>query len=192
LKYIHTDSVDTMPEEFTKAVDADLSNLQTHDVPASTEHERAMKLMAHMFLRLWTRFAIETGQRLSMSPSQYSMGNYEGKMKWVLNEAVDFRSLDRIELGGNYGRAHALIVEMFSHKGVDRVRLVFALEEEQVRGAPVFVNYLVHDSTLVDFRVEKAFHALRPALASWSESVLKKEDDPLWNFCKDKLECVGA
>jgi hypothetical protein len=181
-----------MPEEFTKAVDADMSDLQTHDIMASTEHERAMKLVAHMFLRLWTRFAIETGQRLSMSPSQYSMGNYEGKMRWMLNEAVDFRSLDRIELGGNYGRAHALIGEMFSHKGEDRVRVVFALEEEQVRGSAVFVNYLVYDSTLVDFRIEKAFHALKPALASWSGTVLRKDDAPLWDFCKDKLECVGA
>lgn len=181
-----------MPEEFTKAVDADLADLKTHEVMASSEHERAMKLMAHMFLRLWTRLAIETGQKLAVSPPQYSMGNYEGKMKWVLNEAVDFRSLDRIELGGNYGRAHALIGEIFNHKGEDRVRVIFALEEEQVRGSPVFVNYLVYDSSLVDFRVEKAFHSLRPSLASWSDTVLKKDDGPLWQFCRDKLECVGA
>ncbi len=190
--YTHSDSVGAMPEDFTKTVDADLSDLKTHEVLASTEHERAMKLTAHLFLRLWTRFAIETGQKLSVSPPQYSMGNYEGKMRWVLNEAVDFRSLDRIELGGNYGKAHALIAEMFNHKGEDHVRIVFALEEEQVRGSPVFVNYLVHDSSLVDFRVEKAFHALRPALASWSDTVLKKDDGPLWKFCKDKLECVGV
>jgi hypothetical protein len=54
------------------------------------------------------------------------------------------------------------------------------------------VNYLLLDEPIGSFRLDAATHAVMPALNSWFETVLTRTDAPLWSFCKDKLECVGA
>jgi len=181
-----------MPEDLVKSVEQDMQQIPYDDVSASTERENAMKLAAHMLLRLWTRFALETGRKLDMAPSPHALGMYEGKMNWALNETANYRTMDRIELGGSFGRRHALIAEVYSQRGDDRIRLVFSLEEDEVRGKPVFVNYHVYDAPLAEFRVEKAVHALRPALKSWFETIVTASDAPLWGYCSEKLECVGV
>jgi len=181
-----------MAEGIPKLVEADMAVISPDHPANASPKERVARMMAHILLRLWTRLALETGQRLTMQPSQYVLGTYEGKMNWILDETLDFAGMSQIELGATYGQRHALVGEIYSHKGVERARLMFTLEEEEVRGKPLSVNYLLFDEPIGSFRLDAATRAVMPALNSWFETVLTRMDAPLWSFCKDKLECVGA
>jgi len=180
-----------MAEGIPKLVEADMALISPDHPANASPRERVARMMTHVLLRLWTRLVLETGQRLTMLPSQYLLGTYEGKMNWALNETVDFASITTVELGAEYGQKHALVGEIYSHKGGERARLMFTLEEE-VRGKSVSVNYLVFDESVGSFRLDAAVEAIVPSLNSWFETVLTRADGPLWNFCKEKLECVGV
>lgn len=181
-----------MADEILKAFEADIATIPVAQVTGEDDNERVMKLMAHLFLRVWTRFATETGQKLVMRPFQYSLGTYRGHMNWVVNEALNFGELHQIEMSAKYGRKHALLAESYKAKDEPRARLVFAIEEEEVNGKPVAVNYLLYDSPLKGFKFEAAHEALKAAMPKWFETVLTKDDSPLLGFCKDNLECVGV
>jgi hypothetical protein len=180
-----------MAEGLFKSVDADIDTIQPVVSKGDTERDRTMKILAHAFLRLWTRMALESGFRLRLQPTQFSLGTYEGQMKWNLNESVDFKRIPQLEMGGKFKKKHALVAETYELKGEDRVRLFFALEEEEIKNRPVLVNYLVYDIDMKSFDVKGAIEALKPALPAWLETITTADDAPLWNFCKEKLECVG-
>jgi hypothetical protein len=181
-----------MAGNILKQVDADVATIPAVTVSkGDTERDRVMKLIAHAYLRLWTRLALESGFRLRLSPMQFVLGTYEGQMNWHLNEAVDFKRIAQLELGGKFKKKHGLVAETYELKGEERVRLFFALEEEEVKNRPVLVSYLVHDSSLDDFDVKAAVDALKPVLPAWLETITSADDAPLWNWCKEKLECVG-
>jgi hypothetical protein len=181
-----------MPENLSKAIDADIMTIPTVTVSkGDTERDRVMKLLAHAYLRLWTRLALESGFRLRLSPMQFVLGTYEGQMKWHLNESVDFKRIAQLELGGKFKKKHGLISETYELKGEDRVRVFFALEEEEIKTRPVLVNYLVYDAAMKEFDVKAAVDALKPVLPAWLETITSADDAPLWDYCRDKLECVG-
>jgi hypothetical protein len=180
-----------MAEGLFKSVDADIDTIPPVVSKGDTERDRTMKILAHAFLRLWTRMALESGFRLRLQPTQFSLGTYEGQMKWNLNESVDFKRIPQLEMGGKFKKKHALVAETYELKGEDRVRLFFALEEEEIKNRPVLVNYLVYDIDMKSFDVKGAVEALKPALPAWLETITTADDAPLWNFCKEKLECVG-
>ncbi len=181
-----------MSDGLLKAVDGDMATVPVGDIAADDEGERAVKLLVHAFLRVWTRFVLESGYRLRCTPPQYTLGNYAGKMNWSLNETVDFGSMTRMDLGAKLGRRHMLVAEMYRIKGEQKARVFFSLEEEQVKGQPVFVNYLVYDTPTKDFDIKGMVAALKPALPKWLETITKRNDGPLWKYCKDELECVGV
>ena len=180
-----------MAEALFKSVDADMATIPVVLAMGDTERDRTMKLLAHAFLRLWTRLALESGQRLRLAPSQFVLGSYEGQMKWILNEAVDYKRIAQFEVGTKFRKKHSLIAETYVLKGEDHVRLFFALEEEKIKAQPVLVNYLVYDAPLNEFDLKAAIDMLKPVLPAWLETITTADDNPLWNFCKDKLECVG-
>jgi hypothetical protein len=180
-----------MVEGLFKSVDADMETIPPVLSKGDSERDRTMKMLAHAFLRLWTRLALESGFRLRLQPTQFSMGAYEGQMKWNLNDTVDFKRIPQLELGGKFKKKHALVAETYELKGEDRVRLFFALEDEEVKNRPVLVNYLVHDIDMKHFDLKTAVNALKPALPAWLETITTADDGPLWSFCKDNLECVG-
>lgn len=175
-----------------KAIDADLGSIPTSQAEGKSERDRVMRLFAHGFLRLWTRLALESGQKLKMAPSQYVLGNYEGQMKWSLNEGVDYNGIAHIEMGATFRKKHALIGETYIVKGDERARLFFSLEQEKVKDRQVFVNYLVYDAPLGEFDHVKALGGVKPILTSWIETIMTGEDGPLWQACREKLECVGV
>lgn len=180
-----------MSESLIRSFDADISSVPVSDVKGTTERDRVMKLFAHGFLRLWTRLALESGQKLKMAPSQYVLGSYDGQMHWSLSESVDYKGVAHLEMGATFRKKHSLIAETYVLKGEERARLFFALEEERVRDKPVFVNYLAYDAGLDEFDLTKAFSGLKPVLGAWVETITTGEDGPLWKACKEKLECVG-
>ena len=96
-----------MTEDIAQMFESDIGTIHVSRISGEDDNERIMKLMAHMFLRVWTRFAVETGQKLTMTPFQYSLGMYHGQMNWAVNEALNFSELPQIELGAAYGRKHA-------------------------------------------------------------------------------------
>jgi hypothetical protein len=181
-----------MSEDLLKSFDKDIEAIHAAYVSASSPGERAMKVFAHLLLRVWTRLYLESGQKLSLTPPQFLLASYEGKMNWVLNETYDFKALSQIQLGTKYGKRHGLVVEVYAVKKDDKVRLSFALEEEEVRGRPVFVNYLLHEGSVRNFELEEYATGLRPSLEPWLQTILAKDDKPLWEFCKSQLECVGV
>lgn len=181
-----------MPDSLSKMLDADVATIPAVTVSKDdTQRDRVMKLLAHTYLRLWTRLALESGFRLRLSPMQFVLGSYEGQMKWHLNESVDFKRIAQLEIGGRFKKKHGLIAETYELKGEDRVRLFFALEEEEVKNRPVLVNYLVYDASMKEFDVKAIVDALKPVLPAWLETITSADDDPLWDFCREKLECVG-
>ena len=180
-----------MSEEIVSTIEQDMGAVDPEKLSTQESVERSMKLIAHVFLRLWTRFAIETGQKLTLTPFQHSLGIYHGQMNWVLNESFNFAELPQMELGASYGRKHALVAELYRSNDQDRARVFFSLEEEEVKGQPVSVNYLVYDSTVNDFSLESLVEALKPAVPKWLETIMSRSDGPLWEYCKGNLECVG-
>jgi len=179
-----------MAEGIAKLVEADLADIPA-DVTGPTDRDRILKILAHAYLRLWTRLALESGQKLKLSPSQYVLGTYEGQMKWHLNEAVDYRGLAQLQMGTTFRKTHLLISETYVLKGEERVRVFFALEDQRVKGKPVFVDYLVYDAPLSEFVIGKVVEALKPLLPSWLDTITTADDSPLWRACEEKLECVG-
>lgn len=180
-----------MAEALMKMLDADMAQIPPVLSKGETDRNRTMKILAHAFLRLWTRLALESGQRLNLSPSQFVLGTYEGQMKWILNDTVDYKGIAQFGLGGTFKRRHSLIAETYVQKGEERVRLFFALEDEKVKNKPVFVNYLVYDSSLKDFDLNSALSVLKQVIPQWIETIMTADDKPLWSTCKEKLECVG-
>ncbi len=180
-----------MSEGLFRAVEADIATIPPVVSKGDTERDRTMKILAHAFLRLWTRLALESGFRLRLQPTQFTLGTYEGKMKWNLSDSLDFKRVPQLELGGKFKKKHALVAETYELKGEDRVRLFFALEEEEVKNRPVMVDYLVYDIDMKHFDVKAAIDALKPALPPWLDTITSADDGPLWNYCKENLECVG-
>lgn len=180
-----------MAEGIAKIVDSDMARIPVATVTAPTERDRILKLLAHAYLRLWTRLALESGQKLKLSPSQYVLGTYEGQMNWHLSETVDYSGLAQLQMGTTFRKTHLLVSETYMLKGDERVRVFFALEDERVRGKPVFVDYLVYDAALGEFDLGKVVDALKPLLPSWLETITSADDGPLWRACEEKLECVG-
>lgn len=157
-----------------------------------SDRDRAMKLLAHAFLRLWTRIALESGQRLSMSPSQFVVGTYEGQMRWVLNETVDYRGIAQLSLTGVAKRRYVLSGETYIQKGEERGRIIIALEEEKVKDRPVYVNYLLYDAPLSEFNLTGAVENIKHIMPRWLETITTGDDKPLWSACEEHLECVGV
>lgn len=180
-----------MSEALLKVVDNDMSQIPASSVKGSTPRDRVMKLLAHMLLRIWTRMALESGQKLSMSPSQYVIGTYDGQMRWTLSESVDYKGISQLSISGVAKRRYALAAETYVLKGDERIRLMFSLEEEKVRNKPVYVNYLVFDSALEAFDLGAAVASLKPVLPKWLETIVTLDDKPLWDYCDSELECVG-
>lgn len=180
-----------MSEEIVSTIEQDMGAVDAERLSAQEDVERSMKLIAHVFLRLWTRFAIETGQKLTLTPFQHSLGIYHGQMNWVLNESFNFGELPQMELGTTYGRKHALVAEIYRSGEQDRARVFFSLEEEEVKGQPVAVSYLIYDSPVNDFSLDSLIGALKPAMPKWLETIMGRTDAPLWEHCRQNLECVG-
>ena len=180
-----------MDEGISKLVDADMAGIPVGSIAGPTDRDRVLKILAHAYLRLWTRLALESGQKLKLSPSQYVLGIYEGQMSWQLNEAVDYRGLAQLQMGTTFRKTHMLISETYILKGEERIRVFFALEDQRVKGKPVFVDYLVYDAPLSEFDLAKVMEALKPLLPSWLETITSADDGPLWKACEEKLECVG-
>ncbi len=191
MKYHGRQYIGSMAEALMKLLDADMAQIPPVLSKGETDRNRTMKILAHAFLRLWTRLALESGQRLNLSPSQFVLGTYEGQMKWTLNDTVDYKGIAQLGLGGTFKRRHSLIAETYVQKGEERVRLFFALEDEKVKNKPVFVNYLVYDSLLKDFDLNSALSGLKQVIPKWIETISTADDKPLWSTCKEKLECVG-
>lgn len=180
-----------MSEGLAKLVDEDMSQIPQVVGKSGSDRDRVMKLLAHSFLRLWTRIALESGQKLSMSPSQFVVGTYEGQMRWVLNETVDYRGIAQLSLTGVARRRYVLTGETYIQKGEERARMVFALEDQKVKDRPVYVNYLVYDAPLSEFEIRGAVENLKLIMPKWLETITSNDDGPLWTACEEQLECVG-
>jgi hypothetical protein len=181
-----------MSEGLARLIEEDMSQIPSVTGKGGSNRDRVMKLIAHTFLRLWTRVALETGQKLTMSPSQFVVGTYEGQMRWMLNETVDYRGIAQLSLTGVSKRRYVLNGETYIQKGEERGRMVFALEEEKVKDRPVFVNYLVYDAPLNEFDVHGAVENLKIIMPKWLETIITSDDRPLWEACREHLECVGV
>jgi len=180
-----------MAGSFLKSFEADMSEMPKVEGESDTPRDRVMKSLAHAYLRLWTRLALESGQRLKLSPSQFNLGTYEGQMRWALNEGVDYKEISQLSMGATFRKKHALVSETYIVKGEERARVFFSLEEEKMKGRPVFVSYLVYDAPLGEFRIASAMESLKPILPAWLETITSADDKPLWSACDDLLECVG-
>ena len=180
-----------MSEGLARLVEEDMSQIPQVVGKSGSDRDRVMKLLAHSFLRLWTRIALESGQKLSMSPSQFVVGTYEGQMRWVLNETVDYRGIAQLSLTGVARRRYVLTGETYIQKGEERARMVFALEDQKVKDRPVYVNYLVYDAPLSEFEIRGAVENLKLIMPKWLETITSNDDGPLWTACEEQLECVG-
>jgi hypothetical protein len=180
-----------MAGSLLKSFEEDMSQIPRVEGRSDTPREMVMKSLAHAYLRLWTRLALESGQRLTLAPSQFTLGTYEGQMRWMLNENVDYKGIAQLSIGATFRKKHSLVAETYVLKGEERARVFFSLEEEKVKGRPVFVNYLVYEAPLGEFNVAAAMEALKPVLPAWLETIISADDKPLWSACDGLLECVG-
>ena len=151
---------------------------------------RLKLLIAHAFLRIWTRLALDSGQKLKMSPSQYTIGTYKGKMNWILNEG-GMDGIDRFEIAGSHGKDYSMVGEVYEIAGVPRARILFSFQEDEVKGKPVFVSYLVYDESADGFDTDALANAIAPAMSEWAETIATKTEEPLWSYSKEHFECVG-
>ncbi len=180
-----------MTEDTARLFKADVASIPQEPLEPLPDDQRGRHLVAQTFLRLWTRLALETGRRLRMRPSQYHIGTYKGKMNWVINEGC-LDGVDRIELADEKDKAYMLVAEMYASKGEPRTRVFFSLREDEVKGKPVYVNYLVNDQALKDFRLEAMVDSIVTVLPRWADALISGETGPLVDQAKERYECVGA
>lgn len=180
-----------MSEDTERLFKADVASIPQEPLTSLPDDWRGRHLVAQTFLRLWTRLALETGRRLRMEPSQYSIGTYKGKMNWVINEG-GLDGIDRIELADEKDKAYMLVAEIYESKGVPRTRIFFSLQEDEVKGKPVYVNYLVSDQMLKDFRPETMADSIVTVLPKWADALILGEPGLLVDQAKEHYECVGA
>lgn len=180
-----------MTEEISRQFKADVGAISTEPLESSPGEDRAKHLVAQVFLRLWTRLALETGKRLRMKPSQFHIGTYKGKMNWVLNEG-SLDGVQRLELAGDKGRAYSLVAETYEFEGEVRTRIFFSLQEDEVKGKPVYVNYLVIDQGLNDFSANAVADSLETILPEWADALMSGDEGPLLSHAKERFECVGV
>ena len=180
-----------MIDEISRQFKADVTSIPTEPMDGSSDEDRAKHLVRQVFLRLWTRLALETGKRLRMSPSQFDLGTYKGKMNWVLNEgSVD--GIQRIELGGGKGDSYMLVAETYELEGEVRTRIFFSLQEDEVKGKPVYVNYLVIDQGVKEFSPGAVADSMETVLPKWTEALMSDDAGPLLTHAKERFECVGV
>ena len=180
-----------MSDETARQYKADVTSISREPLKALADDQRGKHLVAQAFLRLWTRLALETGKRLRMTPSQFEIGTYKGKMNWVLNEG-SLDGVGRIELAGEDGKSYMLVAEIYAHEGEQRTRIFFSLKEDEVKGKPVYVNYLVNDQPLKDFSPEAMADSVATVLPKWTDALMSGEESQLTEFAKENFECVGA
>ncbi len=182
---------DTMADDISQSFRNDLKTIAPEALTGMDERARVMSLVSHLFLRLWTRLALETGQKLRMSPPQFELGTYKGQMKWIVNEGA-LADLDSIKIASILGKGHSLVAEVYELRRVLRARVYYSLEEEEMKGEPVFVNYLVYDEAGSNFDLGSLAEAISPALPKWSETLTTNKEEPLWDYSKEHFECVGV
>ena len=182
---------DTMADDISQSFRADLKTITPEALTGIDERVRVMSLVSHLFLRLWTRLVLETGQKLRMSPLQFELGTYKGQMNWTINEDA-MADLDRVKISSVLGKGYSLAAEVYELNDVLRARVYFSLEEDEVKGEPVFVSYLVYDEAASSFDLGTLADALSSALPRWVETMMTKKEEPLWSYSKEHLECVGV
>jgi hypothetical protein len=180
-----------MTEEISRQFKADVSAISTEPLDGSPSEDRAKHLVAQVFLKLWTRLALETGKRLRMNPSQFHIGTYKGKMNWVLNEG-SLDGVQRLELAGDKGKSYSFVAETYEFDGEIRTRIFFSLQEDEVKGKPVYVNYLVIDQGLNEFSAVAIADSMEAVLPRWAEALMSGDEGPLLSHAKEHFECVGV
>ncbi len=180
-----------MAEDISRNFRADVEAIAPEELTDLEERDRVMSLVSHLFLRLWTRLALETGQKLRLTPPQFELGTYKGKMNWLLNEgALD--GLEKVKLSSVMGKGYSLVAEVYELADKHRLRVYFSLEEDEVKGEPVFVSYLVYDEAASNLDLGGLADALAPALPSWFETIMTKKEEHLWEYSREHFECVGV
>ena len=182
---------DTMADDISQSFREDLKTIAPEALTGMDERARVMSLVSHLFLRLWTRLTLETGQKLRMSPLQFELGTYKGQMNWTVNEDA-LVDLDSIKISSVLGKGYSLAAEVYELNSVLRARVYFSLEEDEVKGEPMFVSYLVYDEAASSFDLGSLAEALSSALPKWSETMMTKKEEPLWSYSKEHFECVGV
>lgn len=180
-----------MIDEISRQFKADVAAVSAGPMEDASDEDRAKRLLAQVFLRLWTRLAIETGKRLRMNPSQFEVGTYKGKMNWALNEG-SLDDVQRMELSEGKGKHYMFVSEKYEFEGNVRIRIFFSLQEDEVKGKPVYVNYLVADQGVKEFDPEALADSLESVLPKWTEALMSDDDEPLVNHAKERFECVGV
>ena len=168
----------------------DLDSIPTEAVDRFEGVARAKAIIAMVFLRVWTRMVLDTGRKLQMSPSQYRIGTYKGKMNWILNEG-GLDGVTRLEMTGGHVKDYAFVGEAYELNGVARMRILFSFQEDEVKGKPVFVSYLVYDGAVADFNREALVDVLGPAIPEWMSTIVTGNKEALWAYSKERFECVG-
>ena len=190
MKYLVDHISIKMSQDIQRHFKADMDAIPSIAVDGLEGLARAKSLVAHAFLRVWTRLVLDTGQKLRMSPSQYQLGTYRGKMNWILNEG-GLDGVERLEIAGSHGRDYTLVGEVYVLEGTARARILFSFQEDEVKGKPVFVSYLVYDESAKDFDKGALASAMAPAMSKWADTITAKSGDPLWTYSKEHYECVG-
>ena len=179
-----------MSQDIQRHFKADMDAIRAEAIGHLEGAARARSLMAHAFLCVWTRLTLDTGHKLEMSPSQYQIGTYRGKMNWLLNEG-GLDGVDRLEISGSHGKEYSLVGEVYELGGVARARILFSFQEDEVRGKPVFVSYLLYDESARDFDIGALTDAMAPAMPKWVDTIYSASEEPLWSYSKERYECVG-
>jgi hypothetical protein len=179
-----------MSQDIRLQVKADLDSIPSAVGSGLEGTDLARFLVAHALLRVWTRMALTTGRKLRMSPSQYDLGIYKGKMNWILNEG-GLDGVSRFEISASHGRDHALVGEVYELDGVARGRILFYFRGDEVREGTVFVTYLVYDQSAKDFDMAALAGVLGPAVSKWVDTVSSGNVEPLWGHSKEHFECIG-
>ena len=158
----------------------------------SKAREHVMRVLAVLFLKIWMRFALDTGRKMIMAPSSDELGLYTGKNNWTLSGGFNFAALSELAITDKLPREHSLRVEAYTVQGREHIRVAFSLEEERVLGQSVLVTYVIYSALAKDFSIDEMIKNLKPGLGKWYMALASGELSILWNYCRDKYELVGV
>ena len=182
-----------MEVDWLDQISEDFTNVPAPKIEADERaREQVMRSLVLVFLKIWMRFAVDLGTKMSITPSDVELGLYEGKNNWRLNESFNFSALSDISITNLETRQHSLKAEAYRYQTREHIRIVFSLEEERTIDRTVMINYVVYDSLAKDFELEAAIEKLKPGLGKWYLALAENELSILWNYCQSNYELVGV
>ncbi|RLF48819.1 MAG: hypothetical protein DRN20_03710 [Thermoplasmata archaeon] len=149
--------------------------------------EDIIREVADTFFYVWRKFTAEIGAEMEMIPHQWDIVEYLGNNKWRLRNDFNFSTLDSIGiLDKTFPHTQYLRADIVTKEGKEHIVVTFGMMEEHA----TFVPYLVYMESIERAKIDDIRNRVKDLIVTWYESIMRRNQEMLWNFVKDKYDKI--